>query len=90
MAKSAKITSLAALVKYEPLRPIFAIVTITFLGVAFYMTYRRRPAECAPDSVCATRGVGHINRFNRIMLWIATSVAVVVLTFPTWSGWMLG
>lgn len=85
------VTSLAALVKYEPLRPLFAVVTIGFLGVAFYMTYRRRPAEeCAPDSVCATRGAERVNRFNRIMLWIAAAVAVVVLTFPTWSGWILG
>jgi len=81
-------TSLAALVKYEPLRPLFAVVTIGFLGVAFYMTYRRRPAEeCAPDSICTTRGVDRVNRF---MLWIAAAVAVVVLTFPTWSGWILG
>jgi mercuric ion transport protein len=85
------VTSLAALVKYEPLRPLFAVVTVGFLGVAFYMTYRRPPAEeCAPDSVCATRGVDRVNRFNRIMLWIAAAVAVVVLTFPTWSGWILG
>lgn len=82
------VTSLAALVKYEPLRPLFAVVTIGFLGVAFYMTYRRRPAEeCAPDSICTTRGVDRVNRF---MLWIAAAVAVVVLTFPTWSGWILG
>jgi len=85
------VTSLAALVKYEPLRPLFAVVTIGFLALAFYMTYRRRPAEeCAPHSVCATRGVDRVTRFNRIMLWTATVVAVVVLTFPAWSGWILG
>lgn len=85
------VTSLAALVKYEPLRPLFAIVTLAALSVAFYMTYRKRPVEtCAPDSVCATRGVDRVQRFNRIMLWTATAVALVVLTFPTWSGWVLG
>jgi hypothetical protein len=85
------ITSVAALVKYEPLRPFLAVITLGFLGVAFYMTYRRRPAEeCAPGSVCATRGVDRLNRFNRIMLWIATVVALVALTFPTWSGWIVG
>src|SRR6266852_1436936 len=81
-------TSLAALVKYEPLRPVLAIITFGFLGAAFYMTYRKRPAEvCEPDSVCATRGVDRVQRFNRILLWIAAAIAVTVLTFPTWSGW---
>ncbi len=84
-------TSLAALVKYEPLRPFFAVITFGFLGAAFYMTYRKRPADvCEPDSVCATRGVDRVQRFNRIMLWIAVVVAMIVLTFPTWSGWVLG
>ena len=84
-------TSLAALVKYEPLRPYFAVVTFALLGIAFYMTYRKRPAEvCEPGSMCATRGVDRVQRFNRIVLWIAAAVAIIVLTFPTWSGWVLG
>src|SRR5438445_2487865 len=75
------VTSLATLVKYEPLRPYLAIITLGFLGAAFYATYRRRPAEqCAAGSVCETRPV------NRVMLWIATLIAVAALTFPTWSG----
>src|SRR5258708_6043479 len=84
-------TSLAALVKYEPLRSVFAIITFGFLGAAFYMTYRKRPAEvCDSDSVCATRGVDRVRRFNRIMLWIAAAITITVLTFPMWSGWILG
>jgi len=91
MAAMFGMTSLAALVRYKSLRTVFATITIGILAGAFYMTYRRRPAEeCAPDSVCATRGVDRVNRFNRIMLWIATAVTLVVLTFPTWSGWILG
>ena len=84
-------TSLAALVKYEPLRPLFAIITLAALGFAFYTTYRKRPAEaCEPGSVCAKHGVEGVQRLNRIMLWIAAAMAVLVLTFPTWSGWILG
>ena len=84
------LTSLAALAKYEPLRPVFGVVTLVFLGIAFYMTYRRQPVvECAPDSVCATPAIGRLQRINRIMLWIAAAVAAIVLTFPTWSGWIL-
>lgn len=84
-------TSLAALAKYEPLRPIFGLITAALLAMAFYATYRR-PAEteCEPGSVCATHGPDPMQRMNRVAVWIATVVAIVVFTFPTWSGWVLG
>ena len=85
------ITSLAALAKYEPLRPIFGGATAVLLAVAFYAAYRR-PAEvvCEPGSVCETQGPGRMQKINRTAVWIATFVAAVVFTFPTWSGWVLG
>ncbi|HKR64652.1 MAG TPA: mercuric transporter MerT family protein [Thermoanaerobaculia bacterium] len=84
-------TSLAALAKYEPLRPIFGVVTFALLAVAFYATYRRPvEAACEPGSVCETTGPDRMQKINRIFVWIATIVAVVMFTFPTWSGWMLG
>lgn len=83
-------TSLAALAKYEPLRPIFGFVTAGLLAGAFYATYKRPPASaCAPGSVCATPGLDRMQKVNRIALWIATFVALVVFTFPIWSGWVL-
>ena len=83
-------TSLAALAKYEPLRPLFGGVTAVLLAVAFYATYRRSGAACEPGSVCATQGVDRVQKINRIALWLAAAVAVMVFTFPTWSGWILG
>jgi len=82
-------TSLAALAKYEPLRPIFGVITAALLGVAFYLTYRRPAVECEPGSVCA-REPDRVQRVNRIALWIAAAVALAVFTFPTWSAWFLG
>lgn len=82
-------TSLAALSKYEPLRPIFGIATAILLGVAFYATYRKPAAECAPGSLCETHGVDRMQKINRAALWIATFVALIVFTFPTWSAWVL-
>lgn len=84
-------TSLAALAKYEPLRPIFGGMTAVLLAVAFYATYRR-PAEvaCNPGSVCAAQRPDRIQTINRLAVWAATIVAAVVFTFPTWSGWVLG
>lgn len=84
-------TSLAALVKYEPLRPLFAAMTVGLLAIAFYMTYRKRPAEaCAPGSVCERQGIDRVQRINRVALWIAAALTLVILTFPTWSTWLLG
>lgn len=83
-------TSLAALAKYEPLRPIFGLITAALLAVAFYATYKRPAEECEPGSVCATQGTDRMQKINRIAVWIAAIVAVVVFTFPTWSGWVLG
>ena len=83
-------TSLAALSKYEPLRPIFGVVTAALLIVAFYATYKRPAEGCEPGSVCATEGPEHVQKINRIAVWLATAVALIVFTFPTWSGWILG
>jgi mercuric ion transport protein len=82
-------SSLAALAKYEPLRPIFGVVTAVLLAVAFYATYKR-PAACEPGSVCETNGPDRIQKINRMALWIGTAVALAVFTFPTWSAWLLG
>ena len=82
-------TSLAALSKYEPLRPIFGAATAVLLGVAFYLTYRKPAAECAPGSLCETQGINRMQKINRAALWIATVVALIVFTFPTWSAWVL-
>jgi len=82
-------TSLAALSKYEPLRPIFGAATAVLLGVAFYATYRNPAAKCAPGSLCETQGVDRMQKINRVALWTATVVALIVFTFPTWSAWVL-
>jgi mercuric ion transport protein len=83
-------TSLAALAKYEPLRPLFGAVTAVLLAVAFVATYRRPAATCEPGSACATPGGDRVQKINRIAVWLATAVAVIVFTFPAWSGWILG
>lgn len=84
-------TSLGALVKYEPLRPFFTAITLAFLAGSFYLAYRKRPAEsCEPGSICATHGPTKVQKINRIVFWTVTVIVIVVLTFPTWSNWVLG
>jgi len=83
------LTSFGALVKYEKFRPLFSGLTFLLLAGAFYLTYRRRPAACEPSSICATHPTA-VSRINRIALWVVTAIVLIVLTFPTWSNWILG
>ena len=85
------LTGLGALVKYEPYRPYFAALTLALLAGAFYLTYRpKRAAACAPGSLCEEAGPDRIQKLNRAVLWIVTAIVLLVLTFPTWSGWIWG
>ena len=83
-------------------RPIFMVVTFGFLGMAFYFTYRPRPASagqtdcCAPDASgaadCCAPKTGGVNMMalNKIMLWAVTVLAIAFLFFPKYLTSMLG
>lgn len=84
-------TSLGAAVRFHALRPYLAVVTLLCLAGAFYLTYRGKPAAaCEPGSLCATTEPGRMERLNRVILWVVGAVSLLVLTFPTWSGWIWG
>lgn len=71
---------------FEPLRPFFTVLTIGFLALGFYVVYgRRRTAGvvCASDGSCA---VPRARRRDVLLLWTATLLAIVLLTFPRWSN----
>ncbi|MFQ5584661.1 MAG: mercuric transporter MerT family protein [Calditrichia bacterium] len=68
-----------SLTALEPYRPIFMVITFTFLGYAFYRVYRKPKVECEPGSACATpKG----NRFNKVSLWAVTVLAIGLMAFP--------
>ena len=76
---------------FEPLRPAFTGLTLVLLAVGFYIVYGRRgaprpttetAADCAPDGTCA---VPRNRRRDKALLWVATGVAALFLTFPQWS-----
>ncbi len=81
----------------EVYRPLFIIVTVLFLGTAFYFTYR--PQRTAAKS---THGNGEAccplptqNRFttmtfNKLMLWVVTALAIALLLFPSYVGVFVG
>ncbi len=91
VAATLGLTSLGALARYESLRPLFAAISILFLAFAFFLTFRRRSdAACEPGSVCDVHGARRIRRLNLIVISAAAIVVAIVLTFPTWSNWILG
>lgn len=77
--------------RFEPLRPVFTILTLGLLATGFYSVYGRRvaldPAQesglsCAPDGTCS---VPRKRTKDKALLWAATVVALLLLTFPQWS-----
>ena len=74
--------------RFEPLRPLFTVVTIALLAAGFFSVYGRQRAmtpgtSCDIDSTCT---VPRSRKRDKILLWIAALVALIVLTFPQWSA----
>lgn len=82
-------TSLGAAAKLHSLRPYLTAVTMLSLAVSFHLTYRGGTAAgCEPGSRCETGRAGGKKRPNRFILWIVAVVSILVLAFPSWSGWI--
>ncbi|MBA2689117.1 MAG: hypothetical protein H0U64_13615 [Gemmatimonadaceae bacterium] len=74
--------------RFEPLRPVFSVMTVALIAVGFYSVYGRRRAR-AGDPSCTVDGSCVIQRNksrDKVLLWVATLIALVLLTFPQWSG----
>lgn len=82
-------TGLGVFVKLHAFRPYLAVLTVLFLVGAVHLTYRKAPAgACAPGSPCEATVPGRADRLNRVVLWTVAVAALLVLSFPTWSGWI--
>ncbi|VFQ43488.1 mercuric transporter MerT family protein [Desulfoluna butyratoxydans] len=72
------ISSAGALVALEPYRPIFLTLTLFFLAVAGYRTYRTpRKADCH-EGACQTSNV----KRRKIIFWGAALFVLGILFFP--------
>ncbi|MBA3658862.1 MAG: mercuric transport protein [Gemmatimonadales bacterium] len=77
--------------RFEPLRPVFTVISIGLLALGFYTVYGRRPAgdagaSCDIDGGCA---VARNRTRGTVLLWGATLVTLIVLTFPQWSKFLV-
>lgn len=77
--------------QFEPWRPAFSILTVALMAAGFYSVYGRRGtgagvSSCDADGVCS---VPRNRTRDKVVLWTATLLALVLLTFPTWSLWIV-
>ena len=71
---------------FDPLRPWFLGATAAFLLFGFWMVDREERKACEPGTPCADP---RTRRRMKIMLWVATGVAVLFATFPRWQTLVL-
>ncbi len=68
--------------KFANLRPYLMGMTGVFLGLAFYLTYRKRKVRC-DDGTCKIRKA---SKWNKIALWAGTVLVVFFMAFPHLVG----
>ncbi|MDZ4863513.1 MAG: mercuric transporter MerT family protein [Gemmatimonadota bacterium] len=71
---------------FEPLRPFFLVGAAVSLGSGFAWLRREDANACEPGKTCADP---RIRRRMRVALWVATVVALVFVSFPWWSKYVL-
>lgn len=70
-------SALASLTAY---RLLFMGMTAVLLGIAYYLTYRKKSAgECKQGEVCEYPGT---SRLNKILLWLVTLFVLLFILSP--------
>ena len=72
---------------FEPLRPYFVAGTVLSLGFGFVVLRREERRACEPGTLCASPIA---RRRMKLGLWIATIIAIPLLTFSWWSRFLFG
>ena len=71
---------------FEPLRPYFVAGTVLSLAVGFALVRREERRACVAGTLCASPVA---RRRMTWALWIATGIAIPLVTFPWWSKFVL-
>ncbi|HUG41834.1 MAG TPA: mercuric transporter MerT family protein [Longimicrobiales bacterium] len=77
---------------FEPLRPVFGALMVAALGFGFYTAYgspAQAGGEGGPAGDARACAVPRSRSRERVVLWSATVVALVLWSFPTWSNWLI-
>ena len=78
------ISSIGIFSSLEKYRLLFMITTFAFIGMAFYLTYRKKKGT---DACCEIK----MDRIKKIALWVITVIAVGLLFSPLflWGFWQI-
>ncbi len=66
----------------EPVRPLFILIAVIFLGLAYRKIYIT-PKTCKTEAVCATQQ-GY--RTQQIIFWITAGIILLSVTFPWYAA----
>jgi len=72
------VSSLRALEAYQPL---FVLLTLGFVGFAFYRLYIQ-PRRCAPGDTCA---VPAVLKRQRLIFWLVLTLIASMFAFPLYA-----
>ena len=72
------VSSLRALERYQP---VFAILTLAFLGFAFHRLYIQ-PRQCEAGDVCIAPSV---LRRQRLVFWVVVVMVAAMFSFPFYA-----
>lgn len=86
LAVTAGVSGAGLAARFEPLRPYLLGAAGSFLILGFWLLHREEKKACEPGKPCAD---ARVRRFMRVTLWIATAVAALFATFPTWQRLVL-
>lgn len=67
----------------EPMKPVFAVIALSFIAAGFRQVYFRKPVVCEPGSYCARPTSA---RITKAALWSSLVLVVAALTIDWWAG----
>lgn len=67
-----------------PLQPLFAGLTVLFVGMAFHRVYIK-PRRCAPGDACEAP---RVLRRQRAALWLVVALIAAMALFPLFSEYL--
>lgn len=73
--------SIGAFAVFEAYRPYLIALTAILLGLAFYLTYRKREVVCE-DGTCTIQSA---SRWNKLTVWLAAVLATGAVAFPAFN-----
>ncbi len=71
----------------EPFRPLFLGVSGVALGSGYLLVRREDRRACEPGTACASP---QARRRVKLGLALATLLALILASYPTWSAWLQG